>query len=67
MQDDMFSLLQAAATQAQKNGTANMTLDEINEEISATRAERNARKQSEREIFSVFPQFANPSAATTRA
>ncbi|MBQ9207479.1 MAG: hypothetical protein IJ158_12330 [Treponema sp.] len=57
MQLDMFSLLQESANFAQENGTANMTLDEINEEISITRAERRNRAESEKEIFMTYPQL----------
>ena len=57
MQADIFSLLRASSERARLNGTADMTIEEINAEIAEARAEMRARKQSESEIFSAFPQY----------
>lgn len=39
--------LQSLSEAAQKNGTANMSLDEINAEIATARAERSARNEGQ--------------------
>ncbi|MBQ9207029.1 MAG: hypothetical protein IJ158_10000 [Treponema sp.] len=57
MQKDLASLLQESAKIAQENGTANMSLAEINDEIAITRAERHNRAESEKEILMTFPQL----------
>lgn len=45
--DRAVRAMYAASEQARKNGTADMTLEEINAEIAAARAERDARKKAE--------------------
>lgn len=67
MQNDIRSLLQESAAQASLNGTANMTLEEITKEISIAREERHTRKESEREIFSFFPQYNDLNAKSSLA
>ncbi len=44
-----------------------MTLEEITKEISIAREERHTRKESEREIFSFFPQYNDLNAKSSLA